>query len=199
LAKEQSCILDSSQIAIPRNFSGGLSLAITPLSNHTLMKVEIRVPEWQAHAFTHFRPGLNSARSYQKPKERGGLVTDYITTGARLERTGRATTRDEIVCVLNIDDKGISGRPSLEIFDSKACVTRVSLGEVPGFACRNYLLSDLLPHKYGADGLSLRLVDEQATLLMSLIHLDYDRRDIALDHSSDRFSTFLDFDCKNAA
>src|SRR5947209_6082384 len=43
--------------------------------------------------------------------------------------------------------------------------------------------------------LSLRLVDERATLLMSSLHLDYVRRDIALDHGSDRFSTFLDYSC----
>src|SRR6185503_19162247 len=40
LPGQQSCILDFSQLNLPKNFSGGLSLAITPLSNHTLMKVE---------------------------------------------------------------------------------------------------------------------------------------------------------------
>ena len=32
-------------------------------------------------------------------------------------------------------------------------------------------------------------------LILSVIHLDYVRSDIALDHGSDRFSTFNDFDC----
>src|SRR5205814_2504842 len=62
LGARQSCIFDPSQIDLPKNFSGGMSLAISQLSNHTLMKVEVQVREWGAHAFTHFRPGLNSAR-----------------------------------------------------------------------------------------------------------------------------------------
>jgi hypothetical protein len=41
----------------------------------------------------------------------------------------------------------------------------------------------------------LRLVDENATLVMSVLHLDNVRRDIALDHGSDRFSTFHEYDC----
>jgi hypothetical protein len=57
------------------------------------------------------------------------------------------------------------------------------------------LLSTLVSGKIGANDLSLRLVDEQATLLMSVLHLDYERRDIAADHGSDRFSTFSEFTC----
>lgn len=195
LGGQQSCVFDCSQLALPKNFSGGLSLAIAPLSNHTLMKVEVLADEWKAHAFTHFRPGLYSARSYQKPNQRGGLVTDYITSGARLKRQEGKVLRDEIICVINIDDKGISGQPVVEIFTSSGLMTRVKLGEVPGFSCRHYLLSELLSGKIEPNDLSLRLVDEQATLLMSVLHLDYVRRDIALDHGSDRFSTFHDFNC----
>src|SRR5205085_1372969 len=61
LGGQQSCIIDASQLGLPGNFSGGLSLPISPTSNHTLMKVELRVAEWSAFAFTHFRPGLASA------------------------------------------------------------------------------------------------------------------------------------------
>lgn len=195
LGGKQSCVFDPSQIALPKNFSGGLSLAIAPLSNHTLMKVEVVAAEWGAHAFTHFRPGLYSARAYQKPKQRGGLATDYITSGARFGKNGNIITHDEIICVINIDDKGISGQPFLEIFTSHGLLTRIKMGDVPAFSCRHYLLSDILSGKIEASYLSLRLVDEQATLLMSVLHLDYIRRDIALDHGSDRFSTFSDFNC----
>jgi len=31
---------------------------------------------------------------------------------------------------------------------------------------------------------------------MSAVHLDHERRDLALDHGSDRFSTFLDYGCQ---
>jgi hypothetical protein len=195
----QSCLLDSGQLLLPKTFSGGLSLAVTPTTNHTLMKVELSVKEWGAHAFTHFRPGLQSARGYQASPPRGGLATDYIASGARVERNGNKIARDEVIGVMNIDDKGLSGRPTLEIFSSGGLLTRIELGEIPPFACQHYLLSELSSGKIGPRDLSLRLVDERATLLMSVVHLDYARRDLALDHGSDRFSTFNDYSCKPSA
>lgn len=195
LAGQQSCLFDSAKIDLPRGFSGGLSLAIAPLSNHTLMKVEVLAVEWNATAFTHFRPGLAAARAYQKPQPRAGLATDYIVAGAALATKAGKVKRDEIVAVMNIDDKSIAGNPTLEIFSSAGLVARVSLGDVPAFSCRHYLLSELLSEKIGSNDLSLRLVDERATLLMSVLHVDYERRDIAADHGSDRFSTFTEFTC----
>jgi hypothetical protein len=198
LAAEQSCILDLQQLSFKENFSGGLSLAISPDTTHTLMKMEVRVPEWKAHAFTHLRPGFRSARSYQKPRQRGGLATDYIASGARLERRENALLLDELIGVLNIDGQGVEGRPVLELFGPNGFLSRLTLGAVPGFAGRHYLLSDLAPgiNKYGP--LTLRLVDQEATLLMSILHIDYVRRDIALDHGSDRFSTLLEYNCNRA-
>jgi hypothetical protein len=195
LGGQQSCIIDCSELSLPKGFAGGLSLAIAPHSNHTLMKVELTAIEWSSPAFTHFRPGLAAARAYQKPKHRNGLATDYITTGARFDGTNNGISRDEIISVLNIDDKNIGGNPTLEVFTSKGFVTRVGLGDVPAFSGRHYLLSELLSGKIGARDLSLRLIDESATLLMSVVHIDYERRDIAADHGSDRFSTFTEFMC----
>jgi hypothetical protein len=195
LAGQQSCIFDCALLNLPKGFSGGLSLAITPLSNHTLMKVEVTAVEWNATAFTHFRPGLAAARSYQKPPSRAGLATDYIVAGAAVMSEAGKMRRDEIVAVLNIDDQSVAGNPVLEIFSSRGLVARKPLGEVPAFSCRHYLLSQLLSEKTGATDLTLRLVDERATLLMSVLHLDYVRRDIAADHGSDRFSTFNEFKC----
>jgi hypothetical protein len=196
LAGQQSCVFDCSRVELPKGFSGGLSLAITPLCNHTLMKVEVTAAEWNATAFTHFRPGLASARSYQKPQSRAGLATDYIVSGARIIGKGQRISRDEIVAVMNIDDKNIAGNPTLEVFSSSGLVARKGLGPVPGFSCRHYLLSELLSERLGSNDLTLRLVDEQATLLMSVLHVDYERKDIAADHGSDRFSTFTEFACK---
>ena len=196
LGAMQSCIFDVSEISLPKSFSGGLSLAVAPTTNHTLMKVEISAKEWGAHAFTHFRPGLQSARGYQSPAQRGGLATDYIVCGARVETSGNKKIRDEIIAVINIDDKSIAGNPSLEVFASDGLLTRIDLGEVPSFGCRHYLLSDISSGKIGSHDLTLRLVDERATLLMSVVHLDYVRRDLALDHGSDRFSTFNDYTCR---
>ena len=199
LGGQQSCILDASQLNLARDFSGGMSLAISPLSNHTLMKVELRANEWGSRTFTHFRPGLASARAYQKPQHRAGLATDYIGSGARLEVKNGKITRDEIICVLNIDDKNLTGTPTLEMFAPGGLVNKVSLGSVPGFSCRHYLLSELLSGKIATNDLSLRLIDDKATLLMSVVHLDYERRHIAADHGSDRFSTFSEFTCNPMA
>ena len=192
----QSCVFDCSGLALPAKFSGGLSLAVAPTTNHTLMKVEVSVKEWGAYAFTHFRPGLQSARGYQLPKQRGGLATDYIACGARWQQNGDQKIRDEVIGIINIDDQGLSGRPTLEVFASGGLLTRIELGEVPAFGCRHYLLSELASGKIGPNDLTLRLVDERATLLMSVVHLDYVRRDLALDHGSDRFSTFNDYPCE---
>jgi hypothetical protein len=123
------------------------------------------------------------------------LGTDYIVAGACLSATENNIIRDEIVAIINIDDKSIGGNPTLEVFTSAGLAARVRLGEVPAYSCRHYLLSSLLSGKIGANDLSLRLVDDHATLLMSVLHLDYRRRDIAADHGSDRFSTFGEFTC----
>lgn len=195
LRGQQNCVFDCSRTDLPRGFSGGLSLATTPIVNHTLMKVEVAVAEWNATAFTHFRPGLAAARKYQQPQARSGLGTDYIVAGACLSVQENRILRDEIIAVINIDDKSIAGNPTLEIFTSAGLRARVRLGEVPAFSCRHYLLSSLLSGKIGPNDLSLRLVDDHATLLMSVLHLDYERRDLAADHGSDRFSTFSEFTC----
>jgi hypothetical protein len=189
LGTQQSCVLEAARLSLPDNFSGGLSLAVTPDCNHTLMKVEIRAQEWGAHAFTHFRPGLRSAQAYQRPRQRGGLGTDYITSGARLA----AGQYDELLGVINITAQ--TGRPALEVFGPRGLQARVTLDAVPGFAARHFLLSEWVKESFREMPLTLRLLDEQATLLMSVLHLDYTRRDIALDHGSDRFSTFLDYGC----
>lgn len=197
LGPHQSCCLDFAQLSLPAGFSsGGLAVAVSPDTNHTLFKVEVRVSEWDAYAFTHFRPGLRSARRYQKPKERGGLATDYIVSGARVTKSKSENRFDELICVLNIDDQGWEGRPVLELFGPRGLVKRIPLGAIPPFGCRHFLLSNLVESSANYDPLSLRLTDEEATLLMSVIHIDHQRRDIALDHGSDRFSTFLDFVCQ---
>lgn len=199
LGGQQSCILDAAQLNLQKGFSGGLSLAISPLSNHTLMKVELRAAEWNSATFTHFRPGIASARAYQRPASRAGLATDYIVSGARIEKRSGGMVFDEVVAVVNIDDQNLAGNPTLEVFADGGLLTKVPLGSVPAFSCRHYLISELLFGKIRANDLTLRLIDEKATLLMSVIHLDYGRRHIAADHGSDRFSTFTEYTCNPIA
>jgi hypothetical protein len=195
LRAAHSCVLDPVKLSFSEGFCGSLSLAVAPNSTHTLMKVEVLVPEWGAHAFTHFRPGLRSARSYQKPKQRESLATDYIISGARVEQRNGRKLFDEIIAVMNIDDSGVYGSPELEIFDARGFLTRVQLGPIPGFATRYFVVSEIVKKLSSHSTLNLRLVDKEATLLMSAVHLDYERQDIALDHGSDRFSTFLEYGC----
>jgi len=196
LGNEQSCTLNFSRLTMPNDFAGGLCLPVAPETAHTFMKVEVRVPEWGAHAFTHFRPGLRAARSYQKPRQRGGLMTDYLTAGARLQRRDGKVICDEFVGIINIDDRAVAGAPVLELFGPKGVLDRVPLKSVPAFGCAHFLLSNLLPESSYPFPLSMRLTDESATILMSTVHLDYVRRDRALDHGSDRFSTFTDAGCE---
>lgn len=196
LTPGQSCQLDFSRLSLARDFAGGLALGVAPDISHTLMKVEVRVHEWGAFAFTHFRPGLRAARRYQTASHRGGLATDYITSAARLVKTASEIKRDELIAVINIDDQGLEAQPTLELFNPQGLVKRLALGQVPPFACRHYLLSELLPGAANYETLSLRLTDERATLLMSVVHLDHQRRDLALDHGSDRFSTLQDYGCQ---
>ena len=196
LAAGQSCALDFKRLSLAPGFAGGLGVAVAPDTTHTLLKVEVRAPEWNAFAFTHFRPGLRSARAYQKPEQRGGLRSDYIVSGARLVKSKNSVRMDELIAVLNIDDQGLEARPVVELFGPRGLITRLPLGVIPPFACRHFLLSELLTGEAQHESLTLRLVDEQATLLMSAVHLDHARRDLALDHGSDRFSTFLDYGCQ---
>ncbi len=191
LTAHQSCRLDFTTLSLDPDFAGGLAIAVTPDLSHTMFKVEIRVREWNAHAFTHFRPGLRSARGYQKAGPRGGLITDYIVSGARCAKN----QFDELIGVMNIDDKGFEARPTLEIHSARGLLGKAQLGAVKPFACRHFLLSDLLSGAPSTETMTLRLIDEKATLLLSAMHIDFTRRDIALDHGSDRFSTFLDYGC----
>jgi hypothetical protein len=199
LGAAQTCVLDPARLSFTPGFSGSLSLAVAPNSTHTLMKVEVQVPEWGAHAFTHFRPGLRSARAYQKAKQREGLATDYIISGARVEQRNGRKLFDEIIAIMNIDDKGIHGQPELEVFDARGFISRVELGSIPGFATRYFVVSEMVKKLSSSSTLNLRLVDKESTLLMSAVHLDYERQDIALDHGSDRFSTFRDYGCNATA
>lgn len=117
------------------------------------------------------------------------------TVNSHLRNINQNLVFDELIAIINIDREGIEGRPWLELFGPSGLITRIELGAVPGLACRHYLLSELAPgvEKYGP--LTLRLVDEVATLLMSTLHFDHGRQDIALDHGSDRFSTLLEYGC----
>lgn len=192
----QSCSFDFDELALKTGFSGGIGVATSPQTSHVLMKVEVKVHNWGTTAFSHFRPGVKSGYRLKGIPARSGLSTDYVVTGAYLKQSNGTPQADALVAVYNLED-GKAGNPTLEVFGKDGFVTRKQLGQLPETACRHYLLSALFPdlYKQGAGPLTLRLMDENAVVTLGALHIDYRRKDIALDHGSDRFSTYLDHGC----
>ncbi|HJQ68158.1 MAG TPA: hypothetical protein VKA70_04265 [Blastocatellia bacterium] len=191
----QSCDIDFQKVDLKKGFAGAIGVACSPQSSHVLMKVEVRLHNWGTSAFSHFRPGARSARLLQNAKGRGGVVSDYIVSGVRLKRAGDRQATDALLGVVNMEqDK--TGDPVLEVFNAEGFVTSKRLGAVPGYACKHYLMSELFPDlaPRGAGPLTLRLIDGNAAVTLSALHIDYRRRDAAIDHGSDRFSTY-DYGC----
>src|SRR5262249_49473278 len=84
----QSCSFDFEELSLESQFAGGIGIATSLKTSHVLMKIEVRVKNWGTSAFSHFRPGSRSARALQGIKSRGGLVSDYIVSGAAVKRAG---------------------------------------------------------------------------------------------------------------
>jgi hypothetical protein len=71
------------------------------------------------------------------------------------------------------------------------------LSDFPPLACRHLLLSELFPgvESDPAHPFTVRMQVANALMIVSALHLDYVRKDLALEHGSDRHSTFQDFKC----
>lgn len=193
----QSCSFDFAKLSLESDFAGGIGIATSLKTSHVLMKVEVCVSNWGTSAFSHFRPGSRSARALQGIKSRGGLVSDYIVSGARMKRTDASPEADCLIGVFNMEEDKV-GSPVIEVFAADGFITKKSLGQVRGIACKHFLLSDIFPElsRRGAGPLTLRLIDGNAAVIMSALHIDYKRRDVAIDHGSDRFSTYIDYPCQ---
>jgi hypothetical protein len=193
----QSCQLDFENLSLPAGFVGGIGIATSPPTSHVLMKVEVKVANWNTSAFSHFRPGLKSARAMKSISGRGGLATDYLVTGAHLKQASGALQADALLAIFNLEEDR-AGNPTLEVFGKDGLITRKALGHLPESACKHMLLSKLFPEllQRGAGPLTLRLVDDNAVITLAALHIDYQRQDIAIDHGSDRFSTHIDFGCQ---
>ncbi|HUF47213.1 MAG TPA: hypothetical protein VMM93_05295 [Vicinamibacterales bacterium] len=194
----QSCSIDATALPLPAGHAGGLGVATTPRTSHSLMKVEVRARNWGRACFSHFRPGGATHARYQSVTGRGGLASDYIVSGCQVRGSAGHRLYDCLLAVMNIEFASDTvGRPRLQLFGDHGLVAERALDEFQPLACRHFLLSDLFPDLVTEPGqpLTARLVEDAAPMIMSALHLDYERRDLAIDHGSDRHSTYLDFTC----
>jgi len=47
----------------------------------------------------------------------------------------------------------------------------------------------------GSSAVTVRMTVESAMMIVSALHIDYEKHDIAMEHGSDRHSTYQDFKC----
>lgn len=198
LEEFQSCRIDSRDLPLPDNFSGGFGIATIPKTSHSLNKVEVRATNWGRVAMTHFRPGGAVAKAYRTVSDRGGLASDYIVSGVQLIGSPAARHRDCILAIMNIEfEDNQTGNPLLQLFGPNGVMAEKKLDTFPPLACRHFLVSELFPGVQSDPDhpLTIRMQVPDAMMIVSALHVDYDRKDIAMDHGSDRHSTFNDYKC----
>jgi hypothetical protein len=194
----QSVRIDANALPLPAGFSGGLGLGTIPLTSHSLKKVEVHVKDWNRSAFTHFRPGGQFHKKYRLADGRGGVATDYIVTDCQVRGKAGKRERDAILAVMNIEfQEEHTGSPRIQLHGPSGLIAEKNIGEFPPLACKHFLVSELFPgvQTTPEHPVTVRMIDENAMMVVSAVHLDYDRRDLALEHGSDRHSTFNDFKC----
>jgi hypothetical protein len=198
LTEFQSCMIDSRALPLPDGYAGGFGAACIPKTSHSLNKVEVRAVNWGRVAMTHFRPGGAVAKAYRNVEQRGSLASDYIVSGAHTIGSASARKRDCLLAVMNIEfEDDQTATPLLQVFGPQGLAGEKRLGDLPPLACRHLLLSELFPGLQSdpAHPFTLRLQVANAMTIVSALHIDYERRDIAMEHGSDRHSTFQDFKC----
>ena len=198
LSEFQSCMIDARTLPLPDGYSGGFGAACIPKTSHSLNKIELRAVNWERVAMTHFRPGGAVAKSYRQVDQRGSLASDYIVSGAHVIGGPSARKRDCLLAVMNIEfEEDHTGTPLLQVFGPRGLAGERKLSDFPPLACRHLLLSELFPDLQSdpAHPFTLRMQVANALMIVSALHIDYERRDIALEHGSDRHSTFQDFKC----
>jgi hypothetical protein len=198
LTEFQSCRIDTRGLPLPDGFSGGFGVATIPKTSHSLLKVEVRATNWGRVAFTHFRPGGTSAKAYRQVADRGSLASDYIVSGVHVIGNAANRKRDCLLAMMNIEfEEEQTGAPKLQLFGPSGLVAEKQLGDFPPLACRHLLVSELFPEAQSdpEHPFTIRMQVANAMMIVSALHLDYVKRDLALEHGSDRHSTFQDFKC----
>jgi hypothetical protein len=130
--------------------------------------------------------------------DRGSLASDYIVSGAHVIGSAANRKRDCLLALMNIEfEDENTGTPKLQLFGPSGLIGEKQLPDFPALACRHMLLSELFPGVQSDPGhpFTVRMQVANAMMIVSALHLDYERRDLALEHGSDRHSTFQDFKC----
>jgi hypothetical protein len=198
LTEFQSCRIDARSLPLPDGYSGGFGAATIPRTSHSLNKIEVRAVNWGRVAMTHFRPGGLIAKSYRQADQRGSLASDYIVSGAHVIGGASARKRDCLLAIMNIEfEDDHTDAPLLQVFGPQGLAGEKRLDDFPPLACRHLLLSKLFPEMQSdpSHPFTVRMQCANALMIVSALHIDYERRDIALEHGSDRHSTFQDFKC----
>ncbi|MBI3406363.1 MAG: hypothetical protein HY046_12990 [Acidobacteria bacterium] len=193
-----SAKLEAKNLPVPPEFSGAFGVATAPKTSHSLMKVEVRATNWGRVAFTHFRPGGAAHQRYRTVAERGGLASDYVVSGCQVRGSREDRKYDCLLAFMNIEfEREQAGSPKVQLFGPKGLIGEKALGEFAPLGCRHLLLSELFPDLQTERGqpLTVRMMDEKAMMVVSALHMDYERKDIAMEHGSDRHSTWLDYGC----
>jgi hypothetical protein len=198
LTEFQSCRIDARTLPVPDGYSGGFGVAAIPKTSHSLQKVEVMAKEWGRVGFTHFRPGGATAKAYRQVEERGGLASDYIVSGAHVIGGASNRKRDCVLAIMNIEfEEDQTGTPKIQLFGPQGLAGEKQLADFAPLACRHLVLSELFPgvESDPSHPFTVRMQVPNAMMVVSAVHLDYERRDLALEHGSDRHSTFQDFKC----
>lgn len=105
---------------------------------------------------------------------------------------------DVAAALMNIEfEEEHTDAPTIQLFGPSGLLAEKKVGDFPPLACRHLLVSELFPQVESDPGnpLTVRMLAPNAMMVVSALHIDYERRDIALEHGSDRHSTFQDFKC----
>jgi len=180
LSEFQSCCIDAAALPLPDGFSGGFGAATIPRTSHSLNKIEVRAVNWGCVAMTHFRPGGAVAKSYRQVEQRGSLASDYIVSGAHVIGGARDRRRHCLLAIMNIEfEDENTGVPLVQVFGPRGLAGEKRLPDFPPLACRHLLLSDLFPGLQSdpAHPFTLRTQASNALMVVSALHIDYERRD----------------------
>ena len=162
-----------------------------------------RIAESAKQASGTIKEGIGKATGDAKLKADTIFLHANVYTGVPANTPFSSILREEAIAVRGDRIQAV-GR-ALDLDKLKGPQTQVvDLGGhfvMPGFNDAHLHLDDAGTTKLSVDLTGVKSLDDlrmqvaNALMVVSALHIDYERRDIALEHGSDRHSTFQDFKC----